>query len=159
MRKLVFILVSILFISCASRKVQINNTEIKTDSIAITKDTIAIKNVDTSYIKNDISIDEIIITPIDSCASFVVEGKTYRNVIIHLKKTKDNSLHSKKVTVDLNASKTHKEHIIKNKVVEVKQIDKKVNLTLYFALYGLFCLILFLAYRYITKNSILKLFT
>ena len=55
MRKLVFILVSILFISCASRKVQVDNTEIKTDSIVEKKDTIAMKTVDSIYIKNDIT--------------------------------------------------------------------------------------------------------
>lgn len=156
MRKQIFILVSIVLMSCASRKVQVNNTEIKTDSIVKHKDTVAIKVVDSIYIKKDINTDEITITPLDTCKSFIVDGKVYKNAIIRIKKFKDNSLYSKKKTGTLNASKTQTNHVVKASVVKTKQIEKKANLPLYFILYILFAIVLFLAYRYLSKINILK---
>lgn len=157
MKKQIFILVSIALMSCASRKVQINNTETKTDSIVEHKDTIATKTIDSIYIKKDVSTDEIIITPLDTCKSFIVDGKVYKNVVIRIKKVKDNSLYSKKKTETLNASKTQTNRVTKASVVKTKQIDKKANLPLYFIFYILFAIILFLAYRYLNKINILKL--
>jgi hypothetical protein len=158
MKKLVFILVSILLVSCASRKVQVNNTEIKTDSIVERKDTVAIKTVDSIFIKKDVSIDEIIITPLDTCRSFIVDGKLYKNVIITIKKVKDNSLYSKKKTLTLNTSKTQKNHTVKATTIKTKQVDKKSNLFWYFILYIFFAIVLFVVYRYLSKISILRLF-
>ena len=157
MKKQIFILVSIVLMSCASRKVQVNNTEIKTDSIVEHKDTIAIKTIDSIYIKKDVNTDEIVITPLDTCKSFIVDGKVYKNAVIRIKKVKDNSLYSKKKTETLNTSKTQKNHIVKAAVIKTKQIEKKANLPLYFILYILFAIILFLAYRYLSKINILKL--
>jgi len=142
--------------SCASRKVQVNNVEIKTDSIVERKDTIAIKTVDSIYIKKDISIDEITITPLDTCKPFVVNGTSYKNAIITIKKTKDNSLYSKKKTETLKASKTQSTKVVKASTIKTKQIYKKVNIPLYFIFYILFAIILFLVYRYLNKINILK---
>jgi len=157
MKKLVFILVSIILMSCASRKVQVNNTEIKTDSIVESKDTIAIKTVDSIYIKKDISTDEITITPLDTCKPFVINGTSYKNAIITIKKVKDNSLYYKKKTETLNASKTQTNKVVKASVIKAKQVEKKANLPLYFILYIVFAIILFLAYRYLSRINILKL--
>lgn len=156
MKKQIFILVSIALMSCASRKVQVNNTQIKTDSIVEHKDTIAIKTIDSIYIKKDIATDEITITPLDTCKSFTVDGKVYKNAIIRIKKVKDNSLYSKKKTKTLNASKTQTNRVAKASVIKTKQIEKKANLSLYFILYILFAIILFLVYRYLSKINILK---
>lgn len=158
MKKLAFILVSILLMSCASRKVQINNTEIKTDSIVEHKDTIAIKAIDSIYIKKDVTIDEIVIIPFDTCKQFMVDGKLYKNAIITIKKVKDNSLYSGKKTLTLNASKTQKNHTVKATTIKTKQVDKKSNLILYLVLYILFAIVLFVIYRYLSKISILRLF-
>ena len=157
MKKLVFILVSIILMSCASRKVQVNNTEIKTDSIVERKDTIAIKTVDSIYIKKNISTDEITITPLDTCKPLVINGTSYKNAIITIKKVKDNSLYSKKKTETLNTSKTQTNRVIKASVIKTKQVEKKDNLSLYFVLYIVFAIILFLAYRYLNRINILKL--
>jgi hypothetical protein len=143
--------------SCASRRVQINNTETKTDSIVEHKDTIATKTIDSIYIKKDVSKDEITITPLDTCKPFMVNGTSYKNAIIRIKKVKDNSLYSKKKTEALNASKTQTNRVAKVSVIKTKQIEKKANLPLYFILYILFAIILFLAYRYLNKINILKL--
>ena len=156
MRKLVFILVSILFISCASRKVQVSNTEIKTDSIVKKKDTIAIKTVDSVYVKNDITTDEITIIPLDTCKPFIVDGKTYKNAIIRVKKTKDNSLHTSKRTESLNASKTLHKRIIKNKVIHTKKINKTNILPWYLVIYIIFAIVLFLVYKYLNIPNIIR---
>ena len=158
MKKLIFILVSIVLMSCASRKVRVNNTEIKTDSIVEHKDTIAIKTIDSIYIKKDVTIDEIVITPLDTCKQFMVDGKFYKNAIITIKKVKDNSLYSEKKTLTINASKTQKNHTTKATIIKSKQIDKKSNLILYLVLYILFAIVLFVIYRYLSKISILRLF-
>jgi hypothetical protein len=138
--------------------VQVNNTETKTDSIVERKDTVVIKTIDSIFIKKDVSIDEIIITPLDTCRSFMVDGKLYKNAIITIKKVKDNSLYSKKKTMTLNASKTQKNHTTKASVIKTKQIDKKSNLALYLVVYILFAIVLFVVYRYLSKISILRLF-
>jgi len=156
MRKLVFILVSILFISCASRKVQVNNTEIKTDSVVEKKDTIAIKTVDSIYIKNDITTNEITIQPLDTCKPFMIDGKTYKNVVIRIKNTKDNSLHTSKKTESLNASKTLRARIVKNQVIRTKKIDKTNILPWYLILYIIFAIALFLAYKYLNIPNIIR---
>lgn len=157
MKKQIFILVSIVLMSCASRKVQVTNTEIKTDSIVEQKDTVAIKIIDTISIKNDICTDEIVITPFDTCKPFIVDGKLYKNAIIRIKKVKDNSLYSEKKTLTLNTSKTQKNHTIKATTIKTKQVDKKNNLFWYFILYILFAIVLFIVYRYLSKINILKL--
>ena len=156
MRKLIFILVSILFISCASRKVQVDNTEIKTDSIVEKKDTIAMKTVDSIYIKNDITTNEITIQPLDTCKPFIVDGKVYKNVVIRIKNTKDNSLHTSKKTESLNASKTLRARIVKNKVTHIKKIDKTNILPWYLVLYVIFAIALFLVYKYLNIPNIIR---
>lgn len=157
MKKQIFILVSIVLMSCASRKVQVNNTETKASSIVERKDTIVAKTIDSIYIKKDVDTNEIVITPLDTCKPFIVDGKVYKNAIIRVKKVKDNSLYSKKKIETLNVSKTQKNHTAKASITKLKQIDKKANLPLYFVVYILFAIILFLAYRYLNKINILKL--
>lgn len=160
MRKLVFILVSILFISCASRKVQVSNVETKTDSIVEKKDTIAIKVIDSVYIKNDITTDEITITPIDTCKPLVVGGTVYKNAIIRIKKIKDNSIQASKKVETLNKSKSIRKRVIKNKVTRTKKINKTNNLPLYLVAYIIFAIILFFIFKQFNiKNIIRTLFS
>lgn len=80
--------------SCGTRKVVID--EVKKDSLS----QISTKIVTEEFIKieNDIVIDEITITPLDTCKDVVVNGITYRNAVLRYKKTKDNTIQNIKVS-------------------------------------------------------------
>jgi hypothetical protein len=109
--------------SCSTRKVVIE--EVKKDSLSqivtkiVTKEDIKIET------KNDIVTNEFIITPLDTCKDIVVNGITYKNVILRHINTKDNSLHKE----DIKVSKIEdKQQIIKVKEnTKVKNIKKTSN--------------------------------
>lgn len=137
--KPIYILVSLLLFSCASRKVDIKVQEIKKDSLVETKIDLTENKVKDSTAETNtrtiINIDEIIIKPIDSLKEFIVEGKTYKNVVLSYKKTKTNSLYNNKIKVSQNVSKHVKTDIkVKTSVkenIKEKQIDKKANYFVY----------------------------
>lgn len=74
-----------LLTSCSVRKVQ--KSEVKKDSLS----QIDTKEEIKTEIKNDICIDEFTITPLDSSKEITVNGKSYKNVVLKYKKTKDNT--------------------------------------------------------------------
>ena len=83
--------------SCGTRKVVIE--EVKKDSISETVVKIeTVEDIKTET-KNDIVIDEFIITPLDTCKDIVVNGITYKNVVLRHINTKDNSLHKQDIKV------------------------------------------------------------
>jgi hypothetical protein len=120
--KYLFILF-LLFASCSSRKVIVDT--IKKDSISETVVKIATVEDIKIETKNDILIDEFTITPLDTCKDIVINGISYKNVVLRYKKTKDNTLYKE----DKKVSKI--EHKQQNTKVEVKEkkkeIDKKFN--------------------------------
>jgi len=128
-----------LFISCASRKVDIKTTDIKKDSLVETKIELIENKVKDSTAETNtktiVNIDEIIIKPLDSCKEFIVEGKTYKNVVLSYKKTKSNTLSNNKIKVSENTLKHVKtDSKIKTSVkenIKEKQIDKKANYFVY----------------------------
>jgi hypothetical protein len=80
-------------------------------------------------IKNDIYTDEFTITPLDTLKDIVVNGITYKNVVLKYKKVKDNSLHIEKKIVSKNELK---KELIKTSVKSFKkEIDKKANYFIY----------------------------
>jgi len=99
MKKILLILLLILT-SCGSRKVAIEKTSIKKDSVVETKVEVATlenkEKTDSTNIAITVSTDEIVITPIDTCKDIVVDGKIYKNVILRIKKTKSNTLYTNK---------------------------------------------------------------
>jgi len=137
--KQIFILVSLVLIGCASRKVDVKKIEIKKDSLVETKIELTENKVKDSIaetnIKTIIDIDEIIIKPLDSCKEFIVEGKTYKNVVLSYKKTKSNTLSNNRIKVSENTLKQVKTDIkIKTSSkenIKEKQIDKKANYFIY----------------------------
>ena len=163
MKKLFYILVSLLFISCGARKVTQTKTEEKKDSISVISVKTNIETNENTEINNNSKIDktedEFIIEPIDNTQEIVVNGKTYKNVKIRHKKTKDNSLHINQKKVSKNALKQQIRHskqvVSTSKVLKEKKIDKKESLVKYFYLFILLIL-LYLIYRY--RFNILKLF-
>ena len=137
--KQIFILVSLVLIGCASRKVDVKKIEIKKDSLVETKIDLTENKVKDSTaetnIKTIINIDEIIIKPLDSLKEFIVEGKTYKNVVLSYKKTKSNTLFNNKIKLSENTLKHVKtDSKIKTSVkenIKEKQIDKKANYFVY----------------------------
>ena len=125
--------------SCASRKVDIKVQEVKKDSLVETKIDLTENKVKDSTAETNtrtiINIDEIIIKPIDSLKEFIVEGKTYKNVVLSYKKTKSNSLYNNKIKLSENTLKHVKtDSKIKTSVkenIKEKQIDKKANYFIY----------------------------
>jgi hypothetical protein len=121
--KALFILVSLVLLSCGSRKVTIQ--EIKKDSLKQIETKIVTKEETNIAIKNDICIDEFTITPLDTLKDIVVNGITYKNVVLRYKKVKDNSLHIEK---KIASKKELKKELIKTSVKSFKkEIDKKQN--------------------------------
>lgn len=137
--KPIYILVSLLLFSCASRKVDLKIKEVKKDSLVETKIDLIENKVKDSTAETNINktvyFDEIIIKPLDTCKEFIVEGKTYKNVVLSYKKTKTNTLYNNKVKVSENTLKHVKtDSKIKTSTKEnskEKQIDKKANYFIY----------------------------
>lgn len=125
--KPIYILVSLLLFSCASRKVSVQ--EIKKDSISQIETKIVTKEETNISIKNDILSEEVIITPLDTLKDIVVNGITYKNVVLRYKKVKDNSLHIEKKIMLKNEDK---KQLVKTSVKTFKkEIDKKANYFIY----------------------------
>ena len=153
--KPIYILVSLLLFSCASRKVDIKVQEVKKDSLVETKIDLTENKVKDSTAETNtrtiINIDEIIIKPIDSLKEFIVEGKTYKNVVLSYKKTKTNSLYNNKIKVSQNVSKhvktTNKVKTSTKENIKQKEIDKKANYFIYiYFIIGI--IILYIIYKY-----------
>ena len=134
MKKLILLLLIILT-SCAGRKVQINRTEIKKDSIVETKvlvTTIETKEkTDSTNIITNIDNSEITITPIDTCKEIIVEGKVYKNVVLKIKKNKVNTLYTNNKTESNNKRIDSVATVKVNKTEKIsgknKTIEKKAD--------------------------------
>ena len=123
MKQITILLFSILLISCGTRKVSIQ--EIKKDSSSQIYTKIVTNELTNSETKNNIIIDEFIITPLDTCKDIVVNGITYKNAILSYKKTKDNSLRTEQKIV---SKIEDKQQIVKTSYKEDKKdIERKSN--------------------------------
>ena len=125
--------------SCGTRKVVID--EVKKDSLSQISTKIVTEEV--IKIENDIVIDEITITPLDTCKDVVVNGITYRNAVLSYKKTKDNSLRTEKKIVYKNELKVQDTKVTQNR--KVKDIERTSNpfLILLWLLIPLFAYIIY----------------
>ena len=153
MKRIILILL-ILLTSCASRKVDINKTDIKKDSIVNTEvKVITIENkikTDSTNITTNIDNSEITITPIDSSKVIVVDGKNYKNVVLKIKKIKANTLYinnkKESETKHKDSTATTKVEVKEQSTTKTKTIDKKANyLVLFYWL--ILILILYLLWR------------
>jgi len=109
--------------SCSTRKVVIE--EVKKDSLSQIYTKIETKEDIKIETKNNIVTDEFIITPLDTCKDIVIDGKTYRNVVLMYKKTKDNSLHKQDIKVSKIEDKQQTTKVKEN--TKVKNIEKTSN--------------------------------
>lgn len=137
---------AVLLASCSSRKVVID--EVKKDSVSQIVTKIVIDEVVDLKIDNNIITEELTITPIDTCKDIVIEGKTYRNVTINYKKTKDKSIHTEKKI----ASKIEdKQHSTKEKVVEKKKEVERTSFN------GLIIIVSLIVVVWLNKHYLLGL--
>ena len=148
--------------SCASRKVSINKTDVKKDSIVEAKVVVTTieKEIKTDSTNINITTDssETIITPIDSSKVIVVDGKSYKNVVLKIKKTKVNTLYVNNKTESNIKRKdsvaTTKIQVKEQTTGKTKIIDKKAN---YWFLFYWLILILILYLLWRNRLSLLKL--
>ena len=142
-----------LITSCASRKVNVSKAEIKNDSMSKVDIKIIEKDGTNVEIRNNITTDELTIKPIDSTKDIIVEGKHYKNVILSIKRTKDNSLHSENKT---SSKIEHKQQIVNTSTVKKefkKEVNKKANYFVY--LWLLLIPIGYYAYKQVMKIVLL----
>jgi len=157
---LILFIVFSMLLSCGSRKVQKSNiTEDKkeeiethivdTSSVVINTD-VNTKTLDTS------SCSEIEITPLDTTKPFIYNNKTFKNVVLRIKKHKNNistqttekvseNRHNAVTTTSKNKTQTQIE-------VVKKDIDKKESLLSYWWILLLIA-IAYIAYRVYDKNK------
>jgi hypothetical protein len=161
MRKYIIILLLILT-SCASRKVNIDKISIKKDSVVETKvETVTneIKKVeDTTNITTIEDTCEITIIPIDSSKEMLVNGKSYKNVSLKIKKNKVNTVFKNRKT-DVYIKRKDSISTIKAQETtttlgKIKKIEKKEN---YWLIVYWFILILIIYLLWRNKQKILNL--
>jgi len=127
--------------SCGTRKVVID--EVKKDSLSQISTKIVTKEDIKIETKNDITTDEFIITPLDTCKDIVIDGKKYRNVTINYKKTKDNTIQVQDIKVAKNELKVQDTKVTQNR--KVKDIEKTSNPFLWLLIpIGLYLIYIFL---------------
>jgi H+/gluconate symporter-like permease len=119
------IIAVIVLTSCSSRKVQKYETkeqEQKTEKITLETET---KLTDNTKIIDTSTSDEIEICPVSDSIPMVVNGITYKNAKIKRSKKKTNINIVKDVKVQHNAQKSDLKVVKSNRIIEVKQTERK----------------------------------
>ena len=116
---------AIFLTSCGSRKVAKSETkeqEQKTEKITLETET---RVTDNTKIVDTSTTDEIEICPVSDSLPMVINGITYKNAKIRRLKKKNNISIAKDVKIQHNAQKEAVMMVKRNKVIEVKQIERK----------------------------------
>ena len=116
---------AIFLTSCGSRKVNKSETkeqEQKTEKFTLETET---RVTDNTKIVDTSTSDEIEICPVSDSLPMFVNGITYKNAKIRRKKSKNNISVVKDVKVQHNAQKEAVVMVKRNKIIEVKQIERK----------------------------------
>ena len=119
------LIAAIVLTSCGSRKVSKSETkeqEQKIEKITLETET---RVTDNTKIVDTSTSDEIEICPVSDTLPMVVNGITYKNAKIRRKKTKNNISINKDVKIQHNAQKEGVVMVKRNKVIEVKQTERK----------------------------------
>jgi ATP-dependent Zn protease len=160
MKKIVFIII-VFLASCSSRKVLVDKTDIKKDSIAETKVVVTkidtVNKTDSTKVIVNTDSSEIIITPLDSSKTIIVDGKSYKNVVLKIKRNKSNTLYTnnkkessiKRIDSTMVSKVKTKEH----QVGKTKIIDKEQN---YWSLFWWILLILIIYLLWRNKQRLLN---
>jgi ATP-dependent Zn protease len=160
MKKIIFIIL-IALTSCSSRKVLVDKTDIKKDSVAETKVVVTkidtVNKTDSTKVTIDTDSSEITITPIDSSKTIIVDGKTYKNVVLKIKKNKSNTIYTnnkKESNIKrIDSVATSKTETKEHKVAKTKIIDKEQN---YWFLFWWILLILIIYLLWRNKQRLLN---
>jgi hypothetical protein len=119
------LITAIVLTSCGSRKVNKSVTkehEQKTEKITLETET---RVNDNTKIFDTSTTDEFEICPVSDTIPMVVNGITYKNAKIKRSKKKNNISVVKDVKVHHNTQKSDLKVVKTDKVVKVKQIDRK----------------------------------
>jgi hypothetical protein len=123
MKKIIIFLTVLLVVSCAARKVNKSQVEVKQQTTSTTKDTVSQTNekseteIDMSFMYKKTFI------PMNESLPFTVDGKVYQNVKIEVEKTKKDVTTTKKENSVLNQSKTTQN----NTTTEIKEDTKDIT--------------------------------
>jgi hypothetical protein len=119
------LITTIVLTSCGSRKVSKSETkeqEQKTEKITLETET---RVTDNTKIVDTSTSDEFEICPVSDSLPMVVNGITYKNAKIKRSKKKNNISIEKDVKIQHNAQKSGVVMVKRNKVIEVKQTERK----------------------------------
>ena len=119
------LIAAIVLTSCGSRKV--NKSETKEQEQKMKKITLETETrvTDNTKIVDTSTSDEIEISPVSDSIPMVVNGITYKNAKIRRKKSKNNISIAKDVKVQHKAKKEGVVMVKRNKIIEVKQTERK----------------------------------
>ena len=141
MKKTKLILLSLLLISCGSRKVNksvIENKEQTTAKVEVIDKTETKTNTEINSVTIDTSTtDQMVIEPINPLIEFVVNGKTYKNARITTKKVKSGVSTTTNEKVAKIEAKDVKTNVATKSKTSVKVADKKVDRNNTFVTIGL----------------------
>jgi hypothetical protein len=118
---------SLLFISCASRKVDVSKQQIETKT-----DSTSVVRIDsTSQINKNVYItentSELEIKPLNDSLPIVIDGTSYFNAVLRYKKTNKVLVDTSKIKVSKNVLKQVSKSKEETKNIKEKTVDKKVN--------------------------------
>jgi hypothetical protein len=119
------LITAIVLTSCGSRKVSKSETkeqEQKTEKFTLETETRVTNN---TKILDSSTTDEIEICPVSDSLPMVVNGITYKNAKIKRSKKKNNISIVKDVKIQHNAQKSDLKVIKSNRIIEVKQTERK----------------------------------
>lgn len=125
MKKLIYILLTILLVSCGARKSSVSTVDTKIDSITKVEEQVSQVSEKTETTIDTTTIEEIYYEPIDSSKSFIVNGKEFKNVKIKTSKTKKGISTAKKEESVLNQTKSTLNETSIDIETKDKQVDKK----------------------------------
>jgi sorbitol-specific phosphotransferase system component IIBC len=122
---------SLLFISCASRKVDVTKQKIETKT-----DSISVVRIDsTSQIKKNVYItentSELEIKPLNDSLPIVIDGTSYFNAVLRYKKSNKVLVDTSKIKVSKNVLKQVSKSKEETKNIKEKTVDKKANYFVY----------------------------
>jgi hypothetical protein len=126
-----YLVLLLLITSCASRKVDVSKTDIKTntDSTSITKtDSTSIINKNVYFTENTTELE---IKPLNDSLPIVIDGTSYFNAVLKYKKQNKVLVDTSKIIVSKNVLKQVSKSKQETKNIKEKHIDKKANYFVY----------------------------
>ena len=125
MARHLILIFSLLFISCASRKVEVTNQQIET----ITDSTWVVRLDSSSQINKNVYItentSEIEIKPLNDSLPIVIDGTSYFNAVLRYKKSNKVLVDTSKIKVSKNVLKQVSKSKEETKNIKEKKTDRR----------------------------------